>query len=362
MKLKCKVCDGTDFINTSDSIQCQGCGLKYSISDAQSLMVNDEDEANDNVTKSNYENLCTLAKSAIESNNSELAYNYANKLLEIEPQKSDGWLYKCLSIDAVNILYKQQYSVIEMIQAGENAISYYSPSDITADIATDIYFHYFAVAVSMLTLALDQFRDTKDLKEYFKLQCNIDFFSAARKTQEFDGLILGQIDTMQNIAIKILGNIPQEFVEKSQFAADSLISCSKLYSDSTEAFKIRVKVYNRSITSEAIDFRSMHSDNLRNRGRLAHEKYDLERENEQKLKNEEFWKNHSEEKNKLETIKVTSEKRIKSLQKSLFTTDNCVQYIEISARIDSIGIELKNLSVFKRKERNLLSEQLSTKR
>ncbi len=46
----------------------------------------------------------------------------------------------------------------------------------------------------------------------------------------------------------------------------------------------------------------------------------------------------------------------------MFTTDNCVQYIEISARIDSIGIELKNLSVFKRKERNLLSEQLSTKR
>ena len=75
---------------------CQHCGTKYSVEDARNLFV----EVDDAVKIDNSEQIASFL-ALVESSYSSLDYagtvNYCDKIIEIDPNNFDAWLYKAKS-------------------------------------------------------------------------------------------------------------------------------------------------------------------------------------------------------------------------------------------------------------------------
>ena len=117
--LTCEMCGSTNLIKKDGVFVCQSCGTQYSVEEAKKMMV----EGTVVIDKSkDIENWLTLARNAISANNDQEAYNYANKILEIDSQLAEAWIIKMRS--AAGIATNGNPRVEEIINAGKNAISF----------------------------------------------------------------------------------------------------------------------------------------------------------------------------------------------------------------------------------------------
>lgn len=82
-KIACDLCGSMDFVKENGMFICQGCGTKYTLEDAKSMMVEVEDNSadvpsaaassvqGDNSVQQQISNLLFLAQSAFEADNCE---------------------------------------------------------------------------------------------------------------------------------------------------------------------------------------------------------------------------------------------------------------------------------------------------
>lgn len=96
-QLTCEMCGSTDLIKQDGVFVCQTCGCKYSIEEARKMMVEGTVEVTGTVKVDNtaaIENYLKMARNALEASNHEEAENYANKIIELDPQNSPAWEIK----------------------------------------------------------------------------------------------------------------------------------------------------------------------------------------------------------------------------------------------------------------------------
>lgn len=96
-KLVCEMCGSSDIIKQEGLFVCQTCGLKYTLEEARKMMVEGVVEVTGTVKVDNsaaIDNYLTMAKNALEASNNEEAENYANKIIELDPEHSEAWLIK----------------------------------------------------------------------------------------------------------------------------------------------------------------------------------------------------------------------------------------------------------------------------
>ncbi len=90
-KIVCELCGSNDFSKDGDVFICEYCRTKYTPEQARSMLV----EGTVHIDRSNeLGNLLSLAKAALANGNSQEAYDYANRVLEIDTTLSEAWLCK----------------------------------------------------------------------------------------------------------------------------------------------------------------------------------------------------------------------------------------------------------------------------
>ena len=101
-KLVCEMCGSSDLLKQGGVFVCQGCGCKYSVEEARKMMMEDGGAAapaaptggSSAVNQAQIDNYLSMAKSALEGSNNEEAENYANKIIEMDPQNWQAWSIK----------------------------------------------------------------------------------------------------------------------------------------------------------------------------------------------------------------------------------------------------------------------------
>lgn len=152
--IKCELCGSNDLKKIDGEYECQYCRTKYTLEEARKLMVEIEGTVKID-TSSKEENLKKLAERAFKDELYDQAYDYYNKLLELD---SDNWEYvykKGLCAAWQSTL--ANFRIDEAIKACKNAfniievekIELENKEKVCYDMASDIN----KVAVAFCTLA-----------------------------------------------------------------------------------------------------------------------------------------------------------------------------------------------------------------
>jgi hypothetical protein len=117
-KLMCELCNSNNFTKDDDGyFVCDYCRTKYTPVQAQSMMV----EGTVRVDRTgDISGLISIASTSLASNNIHEAYEYANRVLEIDPQNSIAWQVKGTSVGRMSTL--EQLRFTEMQNAFDLAI------------------------------------------------------------------------------------------------------------------------------------------------------------------------------------------------------------------------------------------------
>ena len=106
-KIVCDLCEGTQFVKEAGFFVCQGCGTKYSLEEAKSMMHEVEDGGSApatavptmsvpfvNPNQQQIDNLLILATTAYEAQNYQEAENYCNRAIETDATAYKAWILK----------------------------------------------------------------------------------------------------------------------------------------------------------------------------------------------------------------------------------------------------------------------------
>ena len=95
-KIVCDLCDSTEFVKEGGMFICQGCGTKYSLEEAKSMMREVEGGAAPvssapvnavpmgNPNQQQIDNMLILATTAFEADNNKEAENYCNQVIALD--------------------------------------------------------------------------------------------------------------------------------------------------------------------------------------------------------------------------------------------------------------------------------------
>lgn len=156
-QLTCEMCGSTDLVKQDGVFVCQTCGCKYSIEEARKMMVEGTVEVTGTVKVDNtaaIENYLKMARNALEASNHEEAENYANKIIELDPQNSPAWEIKG---EAAGWQSKSNNNRMgESMTAWLNAINFASDDDLD-DLRERIANGYVNLFMAMLQLRTGNF-------------------------------------------------------------------------------------------------------------------------------------------------------------------------------------------------------------
>ena len=96
-RLTCEMCGSTDLVKQDGVFVCQSCGCKYSIEEAKKMMIEGTVEVTGTVKVDNTDKLETykeIASNAYDAGNTDEAYQYYLKVLEIDPKDWQAIFYK----------------------------------------------------------------------------------------------------------------------------------------------------------------------------------------------------------------------------------------------------------------------------
>jgi len=117
--LICELCNSNNFTKDDEGyFVCDYCRTRYTPSQAQSMMV----EGTVRLDRSGeVANLTAMSKNALSAKNHRECYEYANRVLEMDPANSEAWFLKGTSI---GWLSTEQPRVTELVYAYQRAIEY----------------------------------------------------------------------------------------------------------------------------------------------------------------------------------------------------------------------------------------------
>jgi hypothetical protein len=112
-RMTCEVCGSHDFRKADDDLfVCEFCQTKYTPEQAKKLLVEGVVKIDKSDDAKKY---LAMAEHSLESDNVEEAYFYANKILEVNHEDSQGWLLKGVAAGSLSTLKSPRIN--EMLKA-----------------------------------------------------------------------------------------------------------------------------------------------------------------------------------------------------------------------------------------------------
>lgn len=416
-RITCEMCGSTDLLKKDGVFECQSCGTKYTVEEAKKMMVEGTVNVEGTVKIDNsaqIDNFLKLASSATESKNYKEAENYANKIIEIAPNNYRAWLIKgkaagwestlnnirfaesieCWSnavehcdedkmeetkneiIDEATKLFKVLINMLcqrfaEYPDSDEadrllnvdilldNIMSLISKADLEID--SNELFEYAAYnmdvsAVKGRTTANDYYGKNQEDKNRYKYTTWIEYMDNCIRVLEFASKLSKKKETIELI-----------FNNMKMMQEDLIGSCSyKFYANSYfSGYDVDTQ-----LTASSIAIRR--AAILSYPGKKKKLLDELEKEQAEKI--EKYWEEHSEEKEELEEKISTTKKKIEELHNNINTNkakkeelkkeqfDEVKPLIEkinsISEKATKLNKELKDLGLFKSKEKEIIKKEI----
>lgn len=418
-QLVCEMCGSTDLVKDGGVFVCQSCGCKYSVEEAKKMMVEGTVNVQGTVKVDNtaqIENFLGIAKNALSANNHSEADDYANKILEIDPQHAEAWLIKGEAVgwqttdtndrlqesvnawvNAIKYVGDEQledfrndiakksgtlYMAVVDLHAGNfervynddycasliatvrSCVDYMNQLSTKAGIRINRGLLYSMFADKMGTAAVNGF--TPALKRYANT-CNDfspeNFNMAKREWNRFTA----SCDLCIKVLKEALDYARSESTKKGIY--DGLISIGEAAKDSRflsfDTNDLRVKNYSftaeeKSARQEDIDrwrkFKDAIADNRTNEI-LKGVRGDKDKQ-ELDLGRKKYWEEHASEKSSLEQEKASAKSRIEQIKVEKDTLPVLASIEEAKADLKNKESELSSLGLFKGKEKAALRDKI----
>ena len=245
--LTCEMCGSTNLVKKDGNFECQSCGTKYSVEEAKKMMIDGSVSIKGAVKIDKSEDVIhylNLANTALDNNNGEEAYSYANRVLEIDSNNPDAWFIKMKATSLIAILADLRAN--EVINAGLKAIEYSNE-----ELAIPVYEFYLTKLLNDLIFCSSLLFDTQDIKSLFDANCQLYPFKASELTANADevlAVILNQVDN----EIALRDAVPNNVIAPNPEITRLVVEVAKQWGYFTQSVNDRFNVYKMNISDEMI--------------------------------------------------------------------------------------------------------------
>jgi len=423
-RLTCEMCGSTDLIKQDGVFVCQVCGCKYSVEEARKMMMEGSEAAAPAPVRTSdsglVDNYLQMAENALDATNNEEAENYANKIIEIDPQAWRAWFIKGKAAGWQTTGRNNRYP--ESIVCWINAYKY-APAEERGKLMDAIAVearNIGAAIVQMKSNNFTGFRSQENLNELnnavsmvekqmgdlkSKTDNNFDFYNDAFKTGLARVLNTGAVNASdatdkdfgpenrnrdkfswnrytaaQDMCLKVIDKAYALSYDDSLCITicNNYITIAKQVRDScsykwqyNEWSSEGIYVQDYSFTDEAKRYRT----NAINEWQKKKEKHDpaarkrkcqstLDTVNsrcgseEKKLAIAQYWEAHEQEKTALEAEKTELEAKIAKLQGEIDNDPDKTDKEKLDSVINSLREKQSGLGLFKGKEKKALQAQI----
>ena len=173
-KIVCDLCDSTEFVKEGGMFICQGCGTKYSLEEAKSMMREVEGGAAPvssapvnavpmgNPNQQQIDNILVLATTAYEAQNYAEAENYCNQAVVL-----DAMCYKAWNLKGKAVGWQSKIDNLRIEEAAHSfckAIDF-APEDEKEGLKTEAVEELKKLGLALVSLRKDRFSGSPDTAE-----------------------------------------------------------------------------------------------------------------------------------------------------------------------------------------------------
>ncbi len=169
---KCTQCGGNLTVDSEkEAAICQYCGTPFivekAINNYNTTVINNFDNATVNIIAGDKDNFLKLAKDALTSKNYKEAYDYANKVLELETSNSDAWLTKMYAIEYLSAINNIRED--EVLLCAKNALQHLKPEQ-KDEKTMEVYTYIIKRAEFLMQLALNKNNDAGEWNQLISIR------------------------------------------------------------------------------------------------------------------------------------------------------------------------------------------------
>ena len=174
-KIVCELCEGTQFTKEGGFFICHGCGTKYSLEEAKSMMREVEGEPEPfvggspvvtmpvgNPNQQQIDNILLLASNAYAASNNEETEKYCNRAIELDAGCYKAWLLKGKAIGWSSKIDNNR--VAEAAHSFKQAVDF-APDDEKEDVRTEATEELKRLGLACISLRQQRFSQWPDSQE-----------------------------------------------------------------------------------------------------------------------------------------------------------------------------------------------------
>lgn len=323
-RLTCEMCGSTDLVKDGGVFVCQSCGCKYSIEEARKMMVEGTVDIRGTVQVDNsafVQKYLENARRAKEKEDWEETEKYYNMVEQNDPNNIEAIFYSAYGKAKATLvdsdIYKRQatfkvlmncISIIDdkyqLERREENKVAINGMAeDLAKMICSDFVFTEWKNGYGQVT-------KTNKAKTYVLFGELLDaYYNTIQNIKKIDDQVYMHEASIRLFQVAILA-----FPEEAKTAKETL---REWIDEEIEALEVL-----------------------------------------KKKKIAEYWSNHSEEKNRLDSEKASLNAQIAALNESIAVLAEVISVNQIEKKIESLKQERKSLGIFKGKEKKALQEQI----
>lgn len=428
--LACDLCGGKLVMGAGGIATCEVCGMEYSaermrekVAELKGGAVPAAAPAAAPAPANNeklIENYLSMAESSYDAGNKSEAENYANKVIELDPENSGAWLVKGKAAGWSSTLQNNRMS--EAVFAFSKAIEFAADED-KDDIKEETKDEVKQLGVALISLRGDRFAKWPDKEEANGFISDIttiltvltQFIKQAGVIVPLQELMAPIARTINQSVVKAWEDVIwpdyngdpndsddrankyewQRFIERVGHCTTLVSQAIDLCDEDDESDIVRyenlIHFHEQAIESCSWDYTfssygsgkiwskdwtlTEEAKNIRRglikeyKGKIAaiKSKAEAEKAAAKKARIAAYWEAHKEEKDKLENDKkeLTAKKtelssQIEKLEKEKLAVPSLQQLITIQKSIESLETEKKGLGLFKNKEKKAIDEKVAT--
>lgn len=358
-QLTCEMCGSTDLLKQDGVFVCQSCACKYSVEEAKKMMIEGIVAVQGTVKiddTDKIQNYLNLSNNSYESGNGQLAFDYANKALEIDSKNSRVWIAKMKSIELIATMGDARLN--EFIEAGKNAINY--TDEDKSDIKYEVYTYQIKRALELLNIITVNLYDTAEIKKTLETFMSISMFSGFQNTRDIDQAKVLMYSNIVSEAVNMVHFVPDNALLEFPELAQLVDTCAKQYQHVTDALVLRYKIYGTTLADSAIKARNEIRKSLEDKANLALTAYEEMSSIEKAKRYDDYWEKHYDEKIKLESDKATAVETKKILIKKKENVPGINDAKDLEKRFADLTKEQEKLGLFKGKERQIKQKEMNS--
>lgn len=338
----CELCGSNEIIKDGGFFVCQHCGTKYTLEEARKMMFEGKVDVSGSTVRvdnsSSVQNYLDIGNNALLAGNGQQAEQYANKALEVDPRNSEAWKLKMKSYESTATLGDLQVS--DVLAAGKNVIEFAYDKNAAEE---EIYKYYLTRSLELFLVSTSKMKDVEDIKSTYHTFMLVSLLTAGANTMKADSKIVSIYEGVATSAELFALAVPDSAVEQYDGLAQLLKMCAEARAKQTKAVEDRFAVYGAALTSEAKKARKEMYEKLLKRAQDGWNNY---------------IKNHPDFKDKIyaEIEELSEKKRQAVLQQEQVAGG--AEYDQIDSYIKSLEKKIKDLGMFKGKEKKPLQDEM----